>query len=95
MNGYIYPFHFSDGDNWSSEDDALCVKLLKEYLLPNSNQFSYAQVTSKWGSGKFKDVLERAMEGMDEKTSNKLVISLVKNKDGILDSIKEFLQKGK
>ena len=91
----IYPFHFSDGDNWSSEDDALCVKLLKEYLLPNCNQFSYAQVTSKWGSGKFKDVLERAMEGMDERTSNKLVISLVKNKDGILDSIKEFLKKGK
>ena len=28
----IYPFHFSDGDNWSSEDDTLCVKLLKEYL---------------------------------------------------------------
>ena len=26
----IYPFHFSDGDNWSGEDTRLCVRLLKE-----------------------------------------------------------------
>ena len=91
----IYPFHFSDGDNWSSEDDALCVKLLKEYILPNCNQFSYAQVTSKWGSGKFKEVLERAMEDMSEKIKSRLVISLVKNKEAILESIKDFLKRGK
>jgi uncharacterized protein len=91
----IYPFHFSDGDNWSSEDDALCVKILKETILPSCNQFSYAQVTSKWGSGKFKEVLERFMEDLDETSRNRLVISLIKNKDGILESIKEFLQKGK
>ncbi|MES2856829.1 MAG: DUF444 family protein, partial [Bdellovibrionota bacterium] len=25
----IYPFHFSDGDNWSGEDTRYCMKLLK------------------------------------------------------------------
>lgn len=91
----IYPFHFSDGDNWSSEDDAKCVRILQDYIIPNCNQFSYAQVTSKWGSGKFKEVLEKCKTEMGEKIASKLVVSLVKNKDGILDSIKEFLSKGR
>jgi hypothetical protein len=29
----IYPFHFSDGDNWSGEDTRFCVRLLKEFFL--------------------------------------------------------------
>ncbi len=49
----IYPFHFSDGDNWSGEDTRLCVKLLKEYFLPQVNMFGYGQVESKYGSGQF------------------------------------------
>ena len=28
----IYPFHFSDGDNWSADDTRLCVDLLKNKL---------------------------------------------------------------
>ncbi len=88
----IYPFHFSDGDNWSSEDDEICIRLLREFILPHSNQFSYAQVVSKWGSGKFKEVLEKSLKTEEAK---KLVISVVKNKDGILESIKEFLKAGK
>ena len=30
----IYPFHFSDGDNWSGDDTRLCVELLENKLLP-------------------------------------------------------------
>ncbi|MBW7875915.1 MAG: DUF444 family protein [Candidatus Cloacimonetes bacterium] len=88
----IYPFHFSDGDNWSGEDDALCIDLLKNYILPHCNQFSYAQVVSKWGSGKFKEVLETKLDSTDRKN---LVVSVIKDKEGILDSIKEFLKAGK
>lgn len=40
----VYPFHFSDGDNWSGQDTRLCVKLLKEYCFPNVNMFGYGQV---------------------------------------------------
>ena len=33
----IYPFHFSDGDNWSGGDTARCLDLLRSQLLPKAN----------------------------------------------------------
>ncbi len=86
----IYPFHFSDGDNWSGEDTRLCVRLLKEFFLPNVNVFSYGQVESKYGSGQFLKDLQKEFPG-DER----LTLSQVESKDKILDSIKDFLGKGK
>lgn len=38
----IYPFHFSDGDNLTS-DNARCVKLVEE-LMKKSNMFGYGEV---------------------------------------------------
>lgn len=87
----IYPFHFSDGDNWSAEDTKVCLQLLNESLLPKSNMFCYGQVESRYGSGQFyKDLLSAYGE-----KSDRVILSKIKNKDGILDSIKEFLGKGK
>ncbi len=86
----IYPFHFSDGDNWSGEDTRFCVKLLKEFFLPNVNIFSYGQVESKYGSGQFLKDLQKEFPGDD-----RLTLSQVESKDKILDSIKDFLGKGK
>src|SRR5437762_527876 len=40
----VYPFHFSDGDNWSIDDTRLCISLLRDRILPAANQFSYGQV---------------------------------------------------
>src|SRR5215813_11931402 len=40
----IYPFHFSDGDNWSMDDTLSCVELLKQKILPRVNMFAYGQV---------------------------------------------------
>ncbi len=55
----IYPFHFSDGDNWSVDDTVTCVELMREKILPKVNQFSYGQVESPYGSGQFiKDLHE-------------------------------------
>ncbi len=55
----IYPFHFSDGDNWSADDTRLCVEILKNDVLPASNLFCYGQVESPYGSGQFiKDLRE-------------------------------------
>lgn len=86
----IYPFHFSDGDNWSSEDTRVCMELLRNEILPKSNMFCYGQVTSRYGSGQFiRDLQENFKE------EEKLVLSTIENKDGILASIKEFLGKGK
>ncbi|MES2964598.1 MAG: DUF444 family protein [Bdellovibrionota bacterium] len=86
----IYPFHFSDGDNWSGEDTRLCMKLLREFFLPNVNMFGYGQVESKYGSGQFLKDLEREFPSEEQ-----LVMSKIESRDKILDSIKDFLGKGK
>ena len=86
----IYPFHFSDGDNWSMDDTLSCVELLKSHVLPKSNMFAYGQVESPYGSGQFiKDLKEHF--GKDER----VVTSEIRDKDAIVGSIKEFLGKGK
>jgi len=86
----IYPFHFSDGDNWSVDDTHTCVEILKKDVLPKVNLFAYGQVESPYGSGQFiKDLTEHFDE--DER----VVTSEIKGKDAIMDSIKEFLGKGK
>ncbi|MEM6955532.1 MAG: DUF444 family protein [Myxococcota bacterium] len=86
----IYPFHFSDGDNWSVDDTLLCVDILKNRLLPVSNVFCYGQVESPYGSGQFiKDLREHF--GSDER----VITSEIADRDAILGSIGEFLSKGK
>jgi sporulation protein YhbH len=85
----IYPFHFSDGDNWSMDDTLACVELLKQKLLPRANMFAYGQVESPYGSGQFiKDLRDHF--GKDER----VVTSEIRDKDAIVGSIKEFLGKG-
>lgn len=86
----IYPFHFSDGDNWSGEDTKLCIQLLKEYFLPRVNQFAYGQVESKYGSGQFLKDLEKSFPSAEG-----LVMSRIESKDKIINSIKDFLGKGR
>ena len=86
----IYPFHFSDGDNWSVDDTSLCVELLRDQILPASNMFCYGQVESPYGSGQFIKDLREHFGGHEE-----LICSEIKNKDAIMNSIKEFLGKGK
>jgi len=86
----IYPFHFSDGDNWSMDDTNLCVDLLRNSILPRANMFAYGQVESPYGSGQFIKDLKNAF-GTDER----LVVSEIPDRDGIMASIKDFLGKGK
>jgi sporulation protein YhbH len=86
----IYPFHFSDGDNWSVDDTLLCIELLKTKLLPVSNVFCYGQVESPYGSGQFiKDLREHL--GKDDR----VITSEIRDRDAIVESIKEFLGKGR
>lgn len=86
----IYPFQFSDGDNWSSEDTKTCLEMLANDILPAVNQFAYAQVESRYGSGQFfKDILERYAD------QEKIVASRIPDRDGILESIKKFLGSGR
>lgn len=86
----IYPFHFSDGDNWSGNDTNECLDLLTQELLPIVNMFCYGQVESEYGSGQFiKDLSERFPD------HDKLITSRIDSRDAIIDSIKTFLGRGK
>ncbi|MEK7470115.1 MAG: DUF444 family protein [Planctomycetota bacterium] len=87
----IYPFHFSDGDNWGSEDTRRCIELLEQRLFPASNVFCYGQVKSAYGSGQFKKDLDERFGQEDPR----IITSEIKDREGIYDSIKDFLGKGK
>ncbi len=88
----IYPFHFSDGDNWSVDDTVTCIDLLKQQVLPKANMFCYGQVESPYGSGQF---IKDLKEHFEEKEDGNLITSEIKGKEAIMDSIREFLGKGK
>ncbi len=86
----IYPFHFSDGDNWSADDTRQCIEILKGDILTDCNQFAYGQVESPYGSGQFiKDLREQLGD------NEKVALSEIPDKDGIYTSIKDFLGKGR
>ncbi len=86
----IYPFHFSDGDNATGKDNDKCVQLVRDAFLPVSNQFSYAQVDSPYGSGRFLKVMNDNFG--DEEA---VAVSRIADRDAIMDSIKELLGKGR
>lgn len=86
----IYPFHFSDGDNYGGSDSDECCQLLTEKILPNCNVFNYGQVRSNGGSGEFIDIL-----GAKFADNEKLTRSQIDSEDDILKSIKTFFEKGK
>ncbi|MBI2919790.1 MAG: DUF444 family protein [Planctomycetes bacterium] len=87
----IYPFHFSDGDNWGSEDTRRCIELLENNIFPVSNIFCYGQVKSAYGSGQFKKDLDEHFGRED----GRIITSEIRDREGIYDSIREFLGKGK
>jgi hypothetical protein len=86
----IYLFQFSDGDNWG-EDNEQALGLLREKLVPASNLYCYGQVESPYGSGEY----IRALSSTFGDEHEKVVLSEIEDRDGIYDSIKQFLGKGK
>lgn len=85
----IYPFQFSDGDNWSGEDNDLCLHLLTEEILPVVNQFCYGQTDNRSGSSQFYHVLDEFED--DER----LVRYRIRERDKIMELIQVFLGRGK
>ncbi len=87
----IYPFHFSDGENWIGDTENFCVPLLQDELLPRCNIFCYGQVTlGRRSAGLHLVKLEEHL-GQDERW----VSSIISGREDILRSIKDFLGKGR
>lgn len=85
----IYCFQFSDGDNWG-DDNRQAFEILGDKILPLVNVFCYGQVESPYGSGDFIDALRKQYSDNES-----MILSEIADKDGIYQSIKEFLGKGK
>jgi uncharacterized sporulation protein YeaH/YhbH (DUF444 family) len=87
----IYPFHFSDGENWIGDTENFCVPLLEKQLLPCCNIFCYGQVTlGRRSPGLHLVKLEEHL-GQDERW----VSSIIAGREDILRSIKDFLGRGR
>jgi uncharacterized sporulation protein YeaH/YhbH (DUF444 family) len=86
----IYPFHYSDGDNWSARDTERCIHLLRDEILPRVNQFCYGQVKSAYGSGQFKKDVDGALAAEE-----RLVTASINDREGIPDAIRCFLGGGR
>jgi sporulation protein YhbH len=86
----VYPFHFSDGDNWSADDTRVCVDLLRDRILPAVNLFCYGQVESPYGSGQFIKDLKEAVGSREN-----VALSEIADKDSIYPSIQQFLGTGR
>ncbi|MBK8013176.1 MAG: DUF444 family protein [Deltaproteobacteria bacterium] len=87
----IYPFHFSDGDNWSADDTGQCIAILRDKVLPASNMFCYGQVESPYGSGQF---IKDLRESFPDRAHGQVVTSEIKDKEAIYASIRDFLGAG-
>jgi len=91
-----YLFHFSDGDNSSDADNRLCVKILREQILPVCNMFGYCQVASAYGSGSFINVLNESFaDGEADEQGPRLITSKIGGRDDILDSLRTLFKAGR
>ncbi len=84
----IYPFHFTDGDNFS-DDDERALQLLAG-IVPVANVFCYGQVDGGYGSGSFLKLLREKI-----KDEEKVLTATIQNRDSIYDALKAFLGTGR
>jgi sporulation protein YhbH len=86
----IYPFHFSDGDNWE-DDNAKCAHLLADDVLPYVNLFCYGEVSGPRDHSRFM----KALDELELDDGERLITTTIKDRDKIYDAIKVFLGKGR
>jgi len=79
----IYPFHFSDGDNWPSDND-LCRKLAEE-LLARCNLFGYGEI--RQGRYAYQSTLMHTLERINHP---KLVTVTITEKSDVYPALRKF-----
>ncbi|MGD0229101.1 MAG: DUF444 family protein [Syntrophorhabdales bacterium] len=83
----IYTFHFSDGENFTDDNDK-ALAALKE-VISLCNLSCYGQVEGSYGSGSFLGLLAEKIQG-----ERKLVVARIRDKEAIYDALKAFLGTG-
>lgn len=93
----IFPVHFSDGENYNSDDNRVCIELVNEMLsMPQARMYAFSHVCP----GKFvDDSLWKAFSGGVRKSESaatgRYVGTKVKDPEGVLPSILEIFGKRK
>ena len=86
----IYPFHFSDGDNWSMDDTLTCVELLKKKILPRGE---HVRLRPGREPVRLRSVHQGPARALRQRRARHHQRD--PRRDAIVGSIKEFLGKGK
>jgi len=80
----IYPFHFSDGDNWGETDNRLCVDLVHE-MLQKCNVFGYGEIR-QGGYGS----LSTLMSAFQNVKDPKFIGVTIEDKSGVYPALRQF-----
>lgn len=80
----IYPFHFSDGDNWGDVDNRRCVDLVNR-LLEASNVFGYGEIRE--GGVRSSSTLMNAFQSIK---SDRFIPVIITDKKDVHPALKKF-----
>lgn len=80
----IYPFHFSDGDNWGETDNRLCVELVHQ-MLGVANVFGYGEIR-QGGYGSLSTLMSAFQNIKDEK----FIGVTIEDKGGVYPALRKF-----
>lgn len=80
----IYPFHFSDGDNWSDNDNRRCVELVQQTLAA-ANLFGYGEIREPG----YTSSLMGAFEKIDDP---RFVAVLIHDKTDLYPALQRFFR---
>jgi hypothetical protein len=85
----IYPFHFSDGDNWGDEDNARCVKLVLR-IIERCNLFGYGEIKeeaySRWATSSL-------MTAFADISAPEFAAITIKSKEDVYPALRKFFAK--
>lgn len=82
----IYPFHFSDGDNWSDSDNKQCVDLVHQ-MLGGVNLFGYGEIRE----GGYTSSLMSAFTGIQDP---RFVIVTITEKKDVYPALRKWFNRG-
>jgi hypothetical protein len=80
----IYPFHFSDGDNWGDVDNRRCVDLVNR-LLDASNVFGYGEIRE--GGVRSSSTLMNAFQSLK---NERFIPVIITDKKDVHPALKKF-----
>jgi len=83
-NWNIYPFHFSDGDNWGDVDNRRCVDLVSR-LLEVCNAFGYGEIRE--GGVRSSSTLMNAFQSIK---SDRFIPVIITDKKDVHPALKKF-----